>query len=45
MGHMQLSDAAMWAVALTAIAPCAMGIGIAYLLVKQPRQDSPSNKP
>lgn len=41
----QLSDAAMWAVALIAIAPCAMGFGIAYLVIKQPRQDSPSNKP
>lgn len=45
MGRMQMSDAAMWAVALIAIAPCAMGFGIAYLMIKQPRQEPPTTKP
>ncbi|MCX7009526.1 MAG: hypothetical protein NTY53_20160 [Kiritimatiellaeota bacterium] len=44
MGRMQMSDAAMWALAMVAIAPCAMGFGIAYLMIKQPRQEPPTTK-
>ena len=45
MGRMQFSESGMWAIAVMAAAPSAMGVGIAYFICKQPRQDAPATKP